>query len=114
MTLKILSSAGNAAQKYKAHLKMAQRIQNRTQIASIQDNFILSRTDSNSLHKHIVLVLPLRGPSLSTLMEQIKRPVTYHVSATKQLLQAVLGIYDAGLVHRGKSPRQLRRSSRLW
>lgn len=106
VALKILSSAGFAAEECKTHLRVAQRVHDRTRIVLCQDHFVLSRTDSSSTHKHVVLVLPLRGPSLSTLLEDIKRPMTYRMSAAKQLLQAVLSIHSAGLVHRGKSPKQ--------
>lgn len=106
VALKILSSAGFAAEECKTHLRVAQRVQDRTRIVLCQDHFILNRIDSSSTHKYVVLVLPLRGPSLSTLLEDIKRPMTYRMSAAKQLLQAVLSIHSASLVHRGKSPKQ--------
>lgn len=100
VALKILGSAKFTADEYEAHLKVAQRVQDCTRIVLCQDSFVLNRTNGNVICRHIVLVLPLRGPSLSTILQDIKRPVAYRMSAAQQLLQAVASIHSAGLVHR--------------
>jgi serine/threonine protein kinase len=105
VALKILSSAGFAAEEYEAHLRVAQRVRDRSRLVLSQDKFVLSRTDGSLTRKYVVLVLPLLGPSLSTLLQDIKKPLSYRMSAAKQLLHAVFSIHDAGLVHRGKSPK---------
>lgn len=115
--LKILASAEYAALECDAHLHMAQKIRDRTRVVLCQDHFVLSRTHiivppthvawtnikySSTTRKHVVLVLQLRGPSLSTILRKTMWSLNYRMSAAKQLLQAVLSIHDAGMVHRGK------------
>lgn len=102
VALKILCSTTYASQESETHLEIAKRIRDRTRVVLCQDSFVLSRMDGETEYRHTVLVLPLRGPSLESLLTQSKRPLADRMSAAKQLLQAVLSIHDAGLVHRGK------------
>lgn len=104
VALKILGSAGYAAQESETHLKVAQRVLDRTRIVLCQEHFVLSRTDSNVTYKHVVLVLPLRGPSLSTHLGGPRDLSPIACQPQSSFFQAVLSIHDAGLVHRGKSP----------
>lgn len=103
VALKILSSTENAAKECKIHEKIKQRAQDCSRLVLSQDHFLLTRMDRDkNERRHHVLVLPLRGPSLLTLLRTNQRPLSDRMSAAKQLLQAVLSIHNAGLVHRGK------------
>lgn len=99
VALKILSSS---AEEYKQHSKISQRVRDRSRLVLCLDKFQLSRRTKDVEHRYNVLVLPLRGPSLKALQQGTKIPLARRMSAAKQLLQAVLSIHDAGLVHRGK------------
>lgn len=99
VALKILCSAGFTAEE-EAHLRVTQRVKDPTRLVLCKDAFNLHRTDGFVTYKHNVLVLPLRGPSLSTILMDIKTTGSYRMSAAKQLLQAVASIHSAGLVHR--------------
>lgn len=98
VALKILKSS---AEEYEVHLKVSQRVRDRSRLVLCQNTFQLSRMDDDIEHTYTVLVLPLRGPSLKTLQQGPQRPLAQRMSAAKQLLQAVRSLHDAGLVHRG-------------
>lgn len=103
VALKILSSTENAAEEFKIHEKIKKRAQDRSRLVLFQYHFLLTRVDRDkNERRHHVLVLPLRGPSLLSLLHTNKRLLSDHMSAAKQLLQAVLSVHSAGLVHRGK------------
>jgi hypothetical protein len=57
---------------------------------------------------HRVLVLPLLGPSFGYRTRQL--PVNTRVLVLRQLLVALKGLRDAGLVHRGITPYSKARS----
>lgn len=102
VALKILSSSENAAKEYDIHKTIKQRIQNRSRLVLCQDHFTLTWVDRSETERtHHVLVLPLQGPSLLTLLYANKKPLCERMSAAKQILQAIAGIHSAGLVHRG-------------
>lgn len=101
--LKILSSSENAAKEYEIHKAIKQRVQSRSRLVLFQDYFMLTWVDrSKTERKHYVLVLPLHGPSLLTLLHTRSKPLSERMSAAKQILQAVASIHSAGLAHRGK------------
>lgn len=103
VALKILSSSENAAKEYNIHKAIKQRVQSRSRLVLFQDHFTLTWVDrSKTERKHHVLVLPLHGPSLLTLLYTNNKPLSERMSAAKQILQAVTSIHSAGLVHRGK------------
>jgi hypothetical protein len=52
----------------------------------------------HGIHHHRILVLPLLNPSLG--YDLGKLPVATRVSAAEQLLVALKGLHDVGLVHR--------------
>ncbi|KUI56182.1 hypothetical protein VP1G_03516 [Cytospora mali] len=101
VALKILSSSENAAKEYKIHEAIKQRVQSRSRLVLLQDCLTLTWVDrSKTERKHYVLVLPLHGPSLLTLLHTNNKPLSERMSAAKQILQAVASIHSAGLVHR--------------
>ncbi|KAG8157201.1 hypothetical protein KVR01_012909 [Diaporthe batatas] len=101
VALKILSSSENAAKEYKIHEAIRQRVQGRSRLVLFQDYFTLTWVDrSKTERKHHVLVLPLHGPSLLTLLNTRNKPLSERMSAAKQILQAIATIHSAGLVHR--------------
>ncbi|KAK3944682.1 kinase domain-containing protein [Diplogelasinospora grovesii] len=53
------------------------------------------------VNKHMVLVFPVRGPSLYYCSRRgMRGPVARRVRAAKQLLISVKGLHDAGIIHR--------------
>ncbi|KAI3398937.1 hypothetical protein diail_8260 [Diaporthe ilicicola] len=101
VALKILSSSESAAKEYKIHEAIKERIQSRSRLVLSQDYFTLTWVDrSKTERKHYVLVLPLHGPSLLTLLHTNNKPLSERMSAAKHILQAVASIHSAGLVHR--------------
>lgn len=105
VALKILSSTENAAKEYEIHENIKRRVQDvqdRSRLALSHDHFLLTRIDCNKTeYKHHLLVLPLYGPNLSTVLETKQGTLFERISAMKQVLQAISSIHHAGLVHRG-------------
>lgn len=105
VALKISTSTEHAAKEYEVHQDILHKVQDRSRLILCQDKFLLNRVDCNINYKYTVLVLPLQGPSFLTLQreKETKRPLANRMSAAKQLLQAILSLHNAGLVHRGKA-----------
>ncbi|KAL1856836.1 hypothetical protein Daus18300_010599 [Diaporthe australafricana] len=107
VALKILCSSASSDDEYEAHIDIAQRVRDRSRLVLCQDQFVLIRMHRNVEHKHRVLVLPLRGPSLHMGFQGIQTPLAHRMSAARHLLQAILSIHEAGLVHRDIVPRNV-------
>lgn len=103
VALKIMCSSTEAANEYETHLDIKQRVRDRARLVLALDGFLVKIIHDDGKLQHQVLVLPLRGPSLMAL-EGTERPLSHRMSAAKHLLQAILSIHDAGLVHRGRPP----------
>lgn len=105
VALKILASAAlvSAAKEYEIHLTLSQRLQDHSRLILCQDHFVLSRVDAedDTKHDHHVLVLPLQGPNIMTLQQDLKGPLPSHKEVAKQLLQAIASLHKASFVHRG-------------
>lgn len=106
VALKTICSSANAPDEYEAHMDIAQRVGDCSRLVLCLDKFVLKRMDGNVERQYPVLVLPLRGPSLMTIQDT-KRSLVHRMAAAKDLLQAILSIQSAGLVHRGKKPSHL-------
>ncbi|KAG8162953.1 hypothetical protein KVR01_007431 [Diaporthe batatas] len=103
VALKVLSSSDAAAQEHQIHRKLLDRAQDHSRLVLCQDFFMLQ----GSKGEHHVLVLPLRGPNLSSYLMKSKRPIAVYMSAAKDLLQAVISLHSAGFVHRDNDGRAL-------
>lgn len=103
VALKVLSSSDAAAQEHQEHTKIVARAQDRSRLVLCQDFFTLR----GSKGEHHVLVLPLRGPNLSSFLMKSKRPIAVYMLAGKDLLLAVISLHSAGFVHRGTSKFEL-------
>lgn len=76
-------------------------VRDTSHLVTYQDSFFLPGKGGNH---HRVLVLPLL--SLNLGLRLAKLPVATRVLATQQLLMALKGLHDVGLVHHGTPPRQ--------
>lgn len=99
VALKILIPGEKAEYEYQMHNEILQTVDDTSHLVLYQDTFMLASCGGN---QHRVLVLPLLSPSLRYEMKEL--PIANRVSAAKQLLIALKGLHDVGLVHRGTSP----------
>jgi len=84
---------------YQMHNEILRTVRDTSHLVTHQHSFLLGGHSGNYHH---VLVLPLLSPSLG--YRAIQLPVATRVSAAKQLLMALKGLHEVGLVHRGTSP----------
>lgn len=84
VALKILSSSENAAKEYEIHEAIKQKVHDRSRLVLFQDHFTLSWVDRSKTEcKHHVLVLPLHGPSLFTLLNTNNKTLSERMSVAK-------------------------------
>ena len=74
-------------------------VQDTSRLVTYIATFFLSRDNENY---HRVLVLPIKGPSICTLSLK-STPMASRMSAARQLLETVVSLHEAGVIHRGKS-----------
>jgi hypothetical protein len=101
VALKILTQGKDGEKEYFAQDDIIRRVRDRSNLVTFHATFQL-RGRNNDLYR--VLVLPLMGPNLE--MTRLEMPVSTHMSfrmsAARQLLVALKGLHDAGIVHQGK------------
>jgi serine/threonine protein kinase len=99
VALKIMIPGEKGEYEYQMQNEILRTVRNTPNLVTHQGSFLLPGHGSNY---HRVLVLPLLSPSLGYRAMQL--PVATRVSAAKQLLVALKGLHDVGLVHRGTPP----------
>ena len=82
--------------------RIIQDVQDTSHLVTLLDTFLLPRPAGNNRH-HRVLVFPLMGPCLCSLMlKKMSIPMATRMSAARQLLEALENLHKAGIVHRGE------------
>jgi hypothetical protein len=97
VALKIMIPGEKGEYEYQMQNEILRTVRDTSHLVIHEDSFLLPGHGSNH---HRVLVLPLLSPSLGYRAMQL--PVATRVSAAKQLLVALKGLHDVGLVHRGQ------------
>jgi hypothetical protein len=97
-----MTSSEKGEFEYQMHKEILRTVHDTTHLVTYQDTFVLAGLGTN---QHRVLALPLLGPSLTYRTMQF--PVATRISGAKQLLAALKGLHDVGLVHRGSSARSI-------
>lgn len=101
VALKIMVPGAKGEREYHKQTEIIQKVNNISGLVIYQSMFYLTGHGGN---KHMVLVFPVRGPSLYYCMRRgIWGPVARRVLAAKQLLISLKGLHDAGIIHRGRS-----------
>lgn len=75
--------------------KIIRTVQDNSRLLTYKDTFLVRGYHGY----HRVMVFPVRGPSLGCCLR--KMSLAASMSAAKQLLIALKGLHDAGIVHRG-------------
>jgi serine/threonine protein kinase len=101
VALKIMIPGEKGEYEYQMQNGILRTVCDTSHLVTHEDSFLLAGHGSNH---HRVLVLPLLSPNLG--YRAIQLPVATRVSAAKQLLVALKGLHDVGLVHRGQPPPQ--------
>lgn len=101
VALKIMVPGGKGEHEYHRQKEIIQKVHDISGFVTYQSFFCLAGHGGN---KHMVLVFPVRGPSLHYCMRWGKwGTVACRVPAAKQLLLSLKGLHDAGIIHRGRS-----------
>ncbi|KAF8850460.1 kinase domain-containing protein [Acephala macrosclerotiorum] len=95
VALKIMVPGEKAEYEYQMQNEIIRTVRDTSHLVTLQGSFLLPGHGGNY---HRVLVLPLLIPSLGFRVKKL--PVATRVSAAKQLLVALKGLHDVGLVHR--------------
>ena len=101
VALKIMIPGEKGEYEYQMQNEILRTVRDTSHLVTHQGSFLLPGYGGNH---HRVLVLHLLSPSLG--YRAIQLPVATRVSAAKQLLVALRGLHDVGLVHRGIPPLQ--------
>jgi hypothetical protein len=96
VALKIMIPGEKGEYEYQMQNEILRTVRDTSNLVTHQGSFLLPGHGGNH---HRVLVLPLLSPSLGYRAKEL--PVATRVSAAKQLLVALKGLHDVGLVHRG-------------
>ena len=100
VALKVMVPGEKGEYEYRMQSEILRTVHDTSNLVVYQSAFLLPGQGGNH---HRVLVLPLLSPSLG--YRAIQLPVATRVSAAKQLLVALRGLHDVGLVHRGIIPK---------
>ncbi|KAK7425029.1 hypothetical protein QQZ08_008305 [Neonectria magnoliae] len=96
VALKIMKPGDSGEHEYHIQNEIIRTVQDTSHLLTYWETFLLRGSHGN----HRVLVFPLQGPNLRDCTRQ--KPVATRMSAARQLLQALKGLHDSGIVHRGK------------
>ena len=96
VALKIMSPGEAGEDEYQKQSEILRTVSDSSHLVTYRGTFLLP---GNGGDRHRVLVLPLLSPSLGSRAGQL--PVATRLSAAKQLLVALKGLHEVGLVHRG-------------
>lgn len=99
VALKIIVEGEAGEYEYQMHEEILRTVRDTSHLVVHQGTFLLP--SENGKH-HRVLVLPFLGPGLDYRMRDL--PLATRVSSAKQLLVALKGLHDVGLVHGGTPP----------
>ena len=99
VALKIMIPGEKGEYEYQMQNEILRTIPDTFNLVTHQGSFLLP---SYGDKYHRVLVLPLLCPNLGSCAKQL--PVPNRMTAAKQLLVALKGLHDVGLVHRGNPP----------
>jgi len=97
VALKIMIPGEKGEYEYRIQNEIIQAVQDISNLVTHQGSFLLPSYSTGNNHR--VLVLPLLCPSLGYRTNRL--PVSTRVQAARQLLVALKGLHDVGLVHRG-------------
>lgn len=97
VALKILESGEAGEREYLIQGEIINTVQDVRRLVLYQSSFQLM---GNAGKLHRVFVFPMRGPDLRVCLAE--RPMSARMSAGRQLLVALKGLHDAGIVHRGE------------
>lgn len=97
VALKILIPGEGEAECH-VQLRILEAVQDPSRLVTYQETFSLPGVKGT---RHMVLVYPLRGPSLRATLYRI--PPVLRMAAAKHLLLALKSLHDAGFVHKGES-----------
>ncbi|TVY85935.1 Serine/threonine-protein kinase [Lachnellula willkommii] len=101
VALKIMIPGEKGEYEYQMQNEIIQNVRDISHLVTHQGSFLLSgqrKLGQEGGYYHRVLVLPLLCPSLDYRGREL--PVATRMSAAKQLLVALKGLHDIGLVHR--------------
>ncbi|EEP78845.1 predicted protein [Uncinocarpus reesii 1704] len=93
---KIMSSGDYGKHEYHMQEVILQDVQDTSHLVTYLGTFLLHGDGCN----HRVLVFPLRGPAVN--WDVPTRPLPAHMSAARQLLEALANLHKSGIVHRGE------------
>ncbi|KAH9207633.1 kinase-like domain-containing protein [Leptodontidium sp. 2 PMI_412] len=100
VALKIMIPGEKGDYEHQMQNEILRTVRDTSHLVTHQGSFLLPGHGSNH---HRVLALPLLSPSLGYRARQL--PVATRIPAAKQLLVALKGLHDVGLVHRDLNDR---------
>jgi serine/threonine protein kinase len=97
VALKIMAAGNSGEYEYNILEEIKRAVKDTSHLVTCIATLFLRGKDSN----HQVLVFPLRGPSLDSLVGR-EILIATRMSAARQLLEALASLHEGGIVHRGK------------
>lgn len=95
VALKIITPGHFGEDEYSLHNRIISNVQDISALLLYRETFLLRSPHGD----HRVLVFPVQGPNLRDHLRQ--KPAAVCMSASRQLLQSLKSLHDAGFVHRG-------------
>lgn len=97
VALKIMAAGTSGEYEYNILKEIKRAVKDTSHLVTCLSTFFLRGKD----YDHRVLVFPLRGPSLDSLVGR-KISIATRMSAARQLLEGLASLHEGGIVHRGK------------
>lgn len=97
VALKIMAAGNSGEYEHNILEEIKRTVEGTSHLVTPMATLFIRGKDSD----HRVLVFPLRGPSLDSLVGR-EIPISTRMSAAKQLLEALASLHEGGFVHRGE------------